>query len=326
LPVELNFPDSYSPKVVVNSIFTPDSIWTVYLQQSIPYSDTINWEELYILNAEVSILDEQGITEHLLHVEDGIYKSFQGVRPIPDTEYLLMIDAPSFMPVQAKSSAPSLDVSLDLIEEIQKPDPSTLGLYEATLSLKDEVGSHRYSIEILQVWPECSERRRFYNLPPIDNAGNMLISGKLESYFPGLYPTPVEAEDASEDFSSTDGGMSSVFFTDRLFQGEKVKIDLRLEIRHSSELDPYFMIIVNNWSRELWDYRISDWRSTGFDYDYFLASPRPVPVLTNVENGLGFFAGITHKTFRLDRHGEEWTDEQVNLVNSCDDSNKFNRH
>ncbi len=48
-PVELDFPDSYSSKIVVNSVFTPDSAWTVYLQQSIPYAHTVNWEEHYIL-------------------------------------------------------------------------------------------------------------------------------------------------------------------------------------------------------------------------------------------------------------------------------------
>ena len=317
-PVELDFPDSYSPKIVVNSAFTPDSVWTVYLQQSIPYTDTINREELYILNADVSINDGQGIIERLLHVEDGIYRSFQGLRPDVDTEYTLTVDALSFTPVQAKSSAPGLTVYLDSIEELQEPDQYNPGLYEATLSLEDQAGSHRYSIEVLQVWPRCAVRRRIQGLPPSENPVTGLMPGRLESSFPGLYPTPVEVEDASEEPSSTEGGISAVFFSDRLFEQEAVTIDLTLEVRFYDEVAPYFMIIVSNWSRELWDYRVSDWRSTGFDYDYFLASPRPVPILTNVENGLGFFAGITHKTFRSDRQGMEWTDEEVNLGNSCD--------
>ncbi|MXW14442.1 MAG: DUF4249 family protein [Rhodothermaceae bacterium] len=319
-PVELDFPGSYSPKIVVNSAFTPDSVWTVYLQQSIPYTDTIDWEEQYILDAGVYITDGQGTNERLLHVEDGIYKSSQGLHPVPGIEYALMVDAPSFTPVQAKSSAPELTVYLDSIEELQEPDRYNPGLYEAALSLEDQVGNHRYSIEILQVWPECNERQRYDNLPPLENAGTGLRPGKLESSFPGLYPTPVEAEDASEEPSTTDGDISAVYFSDRLFEQEVVKINLTLEVQYYGEVAPYFMIVVSNWSRELWDYRISDWRSTGFDYDYFLASPRPVSVITNVENGLGFFAGITHKTFRSDRQGMEWTDEQVNLGGSCDDS------
>ena len=320
-PVELDFPGSYSPKVVVNSVFTPDSVWTVYLQQSIPYADTINWEEQYILNADVSITDGHGMTERLLHVEDGIYKSFQNLHPVPDTEYTLMVDAPSFVPVQAKSSAPELTVSLDSIEELQEPNRGNLGLYEATLSLEDQAGSHRYSIQILQVWPRCAERRRFDNLPPLDNARTGLKSGRLESSFPGMYPSPSEAEDASEEPSSTEGGISTVYFSDKLFEQEVAKINLTLEVQYYAEVAPYFMIVVSNWSRDLWDYQISYWRSTGFDYEYFLASPRPVPVITNVENGLGYFAGITEKTFRSDRQGKEWTDEQVNLGRSCDDSN-----
>lgn len=320
-PVELDFPDSYSQKIVVNSVFTPDSVWTVYLQQSIPYVHTVDWEELYILNAVVSVTDERGKTERLLHTEDGIYKSFQGFRPVQDTEYTLTVEAPSFMPVQAKSSAPELIVYLDSIEELQKPGRGSLGLYEATLSLEDQAGSHRYSIEVRQVWPKCAERRRFDDLPPLDNAGTGLRPGRIESSFPGLYPTPAEAEDPSEEPSSTDGGISTVYFSDRLFEQQVVKINLTLEVRHYEEVAPYFMITVSNWSRELWDYDISYWRSTGFDYEYFLESSRPIPVITNVENGLGFFAGITHKTFRSDRQGKEWTDEQVNLGKSCDDPN-----
>ncbi|MCY4673839.1 MAG: DUF4249 family protein [Bacteroidetes bacterium] len=320
-PVELDFSGTYSPKVVVNSVFTPDSVWTVYLHQSIPYTDTVNREEHYILNADVSITDGQGMTERLLHVEDGIYKSFQDLRPVPDTEYTLMIDAPSLIPVQAKSSAPGLTVSLDLIEELQEPDRRSLGLYEATLSLEDQAGSHRYSIKILQVWPECANMRRFDNLPPLDNAGTGLRSTTLESSFPGLYPTPVEAEDASAEPSGTGGGIFAFYFSDRLFEQEVVKINLTFEVDYYEEVAPYFMIVVSNWSQELWDYDISYWQSTGFDYEYFLASPRPVTVTTNVENGLGFFAGITEKTFRSDRQGREWTDEQVNLGKSCDDSN-----
>ncbi len=321
-PVDLDFPSSYSPKVVVNSVFTPDSIWTVYLQQSTPYTDTINWEDHYILNADVSITDGRGMTEPLHHVEDGIYKSFQGLRPIPDTEYTLIVDAPSFVPVQAKSSAPGLTVNLDSIEELQEPDRNNLGLYEATLSLEDQAGSHRYSIEILQVWPECAAMRRLDDLPPLENAQTGLKPGKLESSFPGMHPSPLEVEDASEEPSSTEGGISTVYFSDELFEQEVAKINLTLEVEYYAGLAPFFMIVVKNWSRDLWDYTISYMLSTGFDFEYFLASPRPVPVVTNVENGLGYFAGITEKTLRSDRQGRWWTDEQVNLAsNGCDDSN-----
>ncbi len=317
-PVELDFPSSYSPKIVVNSVFTPDSVWTVYLQQSIPYSDSINREEQYILNADVSIINRQGITEQLFHLGDGIYKSLQGLRPIPDMEYKLTVDVSSFMSVQAKSSAPRLNVYFDSIRELKEPDESNLGMYEVVLSLEDQVGSHRYSIEILQVWPKCGQ---FYDASPVENVGTGLIPGRIESSFPGLYPTPAEVEDASVEPGATDGGISSVYFSDRLFEEKKVNINLLLEIKYYKEIAPYFMVVVSNWSRELWDYRISNWRSTGFDYDYFLASPRPVSVITNVENGLGFFGGVTHKAFRRDREGKEWTDEQVNLGRSCDDSN-----
>ena len=319
-PVELDFPGSYSPKIVVNSVFTPDSVWAVYVHQSTPYVDQINREDLHVMNAHVSITDGRGMTEQLRHVEDGIYKSFQGLRPVQDTEYTLKVDAPSFVSVQAKSSAPELIVSLDSIKEIQEPDESNVGLYEATLSLRDPAGSHRYSIQTRQVWPECAVERRFDGLPPLENAGTGLKPSFLESSFPGLYPTPSEAEDASEEPSSTEY-ISAVYFSDQLFEQEVAKITLTLEAKYYEEVAPYIMIVVSSWSRELWDYDISEWRSTGFDAEDFLASPRPVPVRTNVENGLGYFAGITRERFRSDREGKEWTDEQVNLVKNCDGPN-----
>lgn len=321
-PVELDFPDSYSSKIVVNSVFTPDSAWTVYLQQSIPYAHTVNWEEHYILNAAVSVTDGQEMTESLLHTVDGIYKSFQGLRPVPGTEYTLTVEAPSFTPVQAKSSAPELVVYLDSIEEIQEPDRGNFGLYEVTLSLEDQPGDHRYSIHALHVWPKCVERRRFDGLPFLDDAGTGLRGSTIESSFPGLYLTPEEVEDASAEPSSTEGGTSSVYFSDRLFEQEVAKINLTLEVRHYATVAPYFMIVVRSWSRELWDYDISLSRRTGFDdYEYFLVSSRPIPAITNVENGLGYFAGRTEKSFRSDRQGREWTDEQARLGKDCNDPN-----
>lgn len=318
-PVELDFPDSYSPKIVVNSVFTPDSVWTVYLQQSIPYAHKVDWEEHYILNAVVSITDGQGMTERLLHTEDGIYKSPQGHRPIPGTDYTLTVEAPSFTPVQAKSSAPELIVYLDSIEELQEPNRENVGLYEVTLSLEDQPGDHRYSIYADQVYPKCAERRRRDGLPLLDNAGTGFRGSTFESAFPGLHLSPEEAEDASAEPISTEGGTSIVYFSDRLFEQEVAKINLTLEVRHYETVAPYFMVVVSSWSRELWDYYISYSRSTGFDYEYFLASPRPIPVITNVENGLGYFAGMTEKSFRSDRQGREWTDEQARLGKDCND-------
>ena len=320
-PVELDFPDSYSPKIVVNSVFTPDSVWTVYLQQSIPYVHTMNWEQHFILNAVVSVTDGQGMTERLLHTEDGIYKSFQGLRPVPGTEYTLTAEAPSFTPVRAKSSAPELSVYLDSIEELQDPEQYGFGLYEVTLSLEDQPGNHRYSIYADHVYPECVDWRRREGLPFLDNAGTGLRGSTFESSFPGLYLTPEEVEDASAEPSSTEGGTSIVYFSDRLFEQEVAKITLELEVRHYETVAPYFMIVVQSWSRELWDYDISYLRSTGFDYEYFLLNPRPIPVFTNVENGLGYFAGITTKSFRSDRQGREWTDEQARLGKDCNDPN-----
>ena len=323
-PVELDFPGSYSPKITVNSVFNPDSAWTVYVQQSTPYADSVNWKDFYILNAHVSITDGQGVTEQLRHVGDGIYKSFQGLRPVPGMEYTLRVDAPSFVPVQAKSSAPELIVSLDSIKEIQKPEESRKGLYEATLSLEDPAGSHRYSIETLQVWPSCAVRRRLDGLPPLENAGTGLNYIPFKSSFPGLYLSPSDAEDTSQGVVSPDEIIAAVYFSDRLFEQKVAKITLMLEVDYYEEIAPYVMIIVSSWSRELWDYDISLLRSTGFDLTDFLSSPRPVPVRTNVENGLGYFAGITKKRFRRNREGKEWTDEQVNLVENfenCDGPN-----
>ena len=327
-PVELDFPGSYSPKIVVNSVFTPDSVWTVYVQKSTPYADSIKGEDLYILDADVFIIDEQGMMERLRHVGDGIYKSFQRLRPVPDMEYTLRVDAPSYTPVRATSSAPELIVSLDSIKELQKPDEFRNGLYEATLSLQDPAGSHRYRIETLQVWPKCAVERRFDGLPPLENAGNGLNHIPLESSFPGLRFSPSEVEDASDGSFLTEEYLSGeylsgAFFSDKLFEQEIAKITLTLEVTYHEEVvAPYFVIRVSSWSRELWDYDISVSQSTQFsDGRDFLASPTPVPVGTNVENGLGYFAGITTETFRSDREGKEWTDEQVNLVENCDGLN-----
>lgn len=270
------------PVIVVNSIFSTDSIWSVQVSQSLPIkiSDSL---VKYITDATVNILDSAGNLVDELKPVQNRYVSSSGKKPIVGGTYKLRVEskesgsvsATSYIPDTAtfKSTTVSKGKSIDkrynlvadflLFECILKDNPYT---------------TDYYIVELIGIQPEW----------------NLMNKNEIEgndNYF--------------ESFPSTVSQQTRAFFNDLTFNGQEKKIKLKTNIGSFGfsslppELMPDFYIRLYSVSEQLYKYLVSYYRQAdSFEFEY---TNQPVRVENNVINGLGIFGGYTYKDIPVDK-------------------------
>lgn len=115
-------------QIVVNGIFSPDSIWKVHVAFSGAVTgDQDQDRQLFlppVTNAEVVITDGAGQQLALEHVGAGNYRA--GVYPEAGMTYRLLVTVPGLDPISAESYIPqmadSLSAQWDLSQAVRKSD------------------------------------------------------------------------------------------------------------------------------------------------------------------------------------------------------------
>ena len=252
-PVALDIPVGYQPKLVVNSGFSPDSIWTVFLHESVPYADKVDWNEHVVTMAKVAVRGENGFAEELIHVGDGIFKSAMGRRPENDIQYTLDVDATPLQSITATSMAPSVSVAFNSIEEMRSPNGSDPGSYKVSLTLTDRAGSHRYSIQVEQLWPVCRSERGELTERQTSGGATAHRGVSFESSFPALRDILAHVDDVTYPSLLGEPFFHTAYLSDELFDQQSADITLTIEGHNYAVLAPYFRVTVTNWSPELWN-------------------------------------------------------------------------
>ena len=86
-------------KIVVNSLFTEDSLWNAHISHSRSVLDTS--QHNFLSNATVSVFDQSNnLVTTLNHVSNGFYQS-SSEKPNPNETYRIEVDAPGFNSVSA---------------------------------------------------------------------------------------------------------------------------------------------------------------------------------------------------------------------------------
>ena len=296
--VDFEIPGGFESKVVVNAEFSPDSVWRVWLHRSAPYADSIDWRQYIIRDAQVSIEDEAGSVEVLTHLQNGLYGSPVGNRPGPGQSYRLKVDAPSLPPVVATSSVPSLSASFVHIEEIQEPnDREGVGHYRVVLKLIDSPGDDRYAVHVEQLAFNCWNFDPFMGRHRVGESTDYR-SIEFESTLPGLRDYALAVEDPAETLYLGEPYWGVAYMSDEYFEGQTVSIPLEIEAEYDADLEPHFRVGITRYSQELWEYEMSDERYAELGWSFF--ADKPVQLYTNIDNGLGIFAGSTTRSFRVD--------------------------
>lgn len=310
--VDLDLPGDYQSKLVIESVFSPDSLWKVHVGKSVLIGVNLPANELIVPNAEIIIFDEDRFRDTLHHINDGVYRSMRDHRPVSGTRYRMQVSAPGFTEAEASSWAPPLQSEFLEIKSIPYEDPYSEERYSIRFRLADRPGKNYYSITLDQVMPYCE---------PVDG-GMSIRDGAgywtdywfllFQSTWPSFYVYPEAVDDPLyPDFDNTFIG--GAYFSDRLFEATTVEFEMTFESRSFESIGSYFMVTITALSEDLFAYQ----RSIGH-YDLYVNEPNltrntPVTVYTNFRNGLGLFAGYTVESHRFDANGNEWEEDVVGV-------------
>ena len=310
-PVDLEFPTGYEPKVVVNTEFSPDSVWVVLLHRSVPYVNNVDWQDHVITDASVSIQGSDGFLERLIHTGHGIFRSAAKLHPKSDMPYMLTVTVPGLPVVMAASSAPAIVAGFIAVEEVAPPSGTNKESYEVRFRVNDQPGYDRYSIQVDQLEPVCMDEQGYVQRDVTRGGATRYRGMKFDSAFPELRDWLPQVNDPSFPNVPEDHFYHAGYFSDRLFQGATKEIELTVFAGHHDAIAPHFRLIVTNWSQELWSYHESFALVDPFYPDYF--GDELAILYTNVEGGLGIFGGASSQAFRVDAEGNSWNEDALKV-------------
>ena len=310
--VELEVPGGYDSKLVVESIFSPDSLWRVEISKSVPLRDSTMQSELMVSGATIVISGENTFRETLQQVDHGVYQMAHDHRPEQGSEYRIQVEVDGYPQVTASSWAPLLRSELLRVERLARDESSATENYGMRLGLADQPGSNYYRLDLFQVAPFC--RDETWGYPRIgDNHRHMADYSRLtfQSSSPSLYPYPETVDDPTA--LDTDDWYWSAFFSDQLFEATTKEFEITFEATVFNSIKPHFMLVLTAFSDDLFAFE----RSVALQ-DLFVGVPNivqrnPVEIHTNVRNGLGIFAGYTSDTYRFDGNGDEWQEDVLGV-------------
>ena len=265
--------DQIQEKIVVNSLFTEDSLWNAHISHSRSVLD--NSPHNFLDNATVSVFDESNnLVTTLNHVSDGFYQS-SSATPIANETYRLEVDAPGYTSVSATNSIPT-EVPIINVDTISTEDSEGNPVLQVTMNFTDPGGvSNYYMLEMQYVldysqWGfEEEERGRLEitcNDPNIESVNSFSFLGEENAY-------------------------NYLLLKDDQFDGQNYTLRFYvINWADFKEIDLTGEIRLMNTSEEFFNYRKS------YEvYENAINNPfsQPVQVFSNIVGGMGVFAGGT---------------------------------
>lgn len=265
-------------RLVVNALFNTDSLWEIELSASKFILDT---STLKLINdAQVSIEGSDGSIIALTNIGNGIYNSATE-KPEIGKEYSLEVTHNKYDDVSAKSELPEIVdiISLELGNEIIFGQGESLK--EILLTFKDDLGEDKYMIQI---------KAEFWQYE-YDTITWQIFDSSLVKY-PIYFLTNSSVVD--DNSGAKNFGTSSMAFSDELFNGNTITIDLLVDGYY---FDPnwganQFFVSLSRISEDYYLYE-SSYQAYLSAQANFLA--QPVQVYSNIQNGMGVFAGYSTK-------------------------------
>ena len=265
--------DQIQEKIVVNSLFTEDSLWNAHISHSRSVLD--NSPHNFLDNATVSVFDESNnLVTTLNHVSDGFYQS-SSATPIANETYRLEVDAPGYNSVTATNSIPT-EVPIINVDTISTEDSEGNPVLQVTMNFTDPAGvSNYYMLEMQYVldysqWGFDEEERGRLEItcndPNIESVNSFSFLGEENAY-------------------------NYLLLKDDQFDGQNYTLRFYvINWADFKEIDLTGEIRLMNTSEEFFNYRKS------YEvYENAINNPfsQPVQVFSNIVGGMGVFAGGT---------------------------------
>lgn len=205
--IESNLPD-YEQVLVLNSVFNPDSLFSVDLSTNRPISSNAPFAP--IVNASVLLYRDGTYLTDLTHSKNGVYQA--SVMPESLKKYEIRVKAPGFDDISAHSTVPARPLISDIkISQFQPDGSAPATLMSFTLS-DPPAEENFYSVQAYTF--EKDFRGNIFQRP----LSIKIISAIEEDYFRnGL-----------------------LFFRDKLFNGKA--LDLKFNLSNVIPKNAYFRI------------------------------------------------------------------------------------
>ena len=260
--------------LVVNALFSPDSVFKIYVSHTVPLSEPIPPP---IENAEVSLYENGVFSETLTYRNSHYYAT---IKPIAGNRYKIVVRAPGFQPVLAEDTVPEKPrlLQTDFIRNAGTDTDENGYLFHYS-RLKCHIGDslqkrNYYEIIILiRQWDDAAQTYRLESVVYRKNNDRIINSEQLIDYNP-----------------------SSLIFSNKAFQNTNQEIDIDFYsyiVDEEDTRDFQIVIILRRISRSHYLYKkyLTLFYNSEFE-DELWSSPRPVNLYSNVQNGTGIFAAF----------------------------------
>lgn len=265
-----------APRIVVNSLFTNDSLWTANISRSVGVLETTSYTS--IDDADVSIFDGNGVqVTTLTNQGDGLYTSPTGATPQADELYTIEVNAPGYTSVSATNRIPTA-VQINSIDTVSSTNSDGENILETTINFQDPPANENYyMVEVLVkgTWIDEFEGDTIEFREPLRISCNDINVETINRFNSG-------------GFENT---YLYLMLKDENFDGEDYALTFSvINYAELKDLELFGEIRLVNTSAAYFNYLKS------FNmYQSASGNPfaTPVQVYSNVENGMGIFAGGT---------------------------------
>jgi hypothetical protein len=277
-----------TPKLVVNSVNYPESVFSVEVSKSLSVFERDLDELPSIYDAQVSLYEKNSGLLTNIPWSGGLY-SYYGVNaPVSGKTYRLEVAKNGFESVTAESTVPlpviinSVQLLFDSIREGE--------IHEVKINFNDDINfENYYSVKIILLGYKL-----VYNATTSSYDTNAVNSSKI-----GLSTQDISNVYNNISDSYNGGG---IMFDDNFFNGQSKTLSSTFEVYSNYLSDPDVVfnqieVSVLSLSREVFEYVKS-----GLLYNNSADNPfaEPVRVFSNIDNGIGVFGFQTKSSLVID--------------------------
>ena len=263
--VVTNLPE-HRPLLVINSFINPDSVLEVFVSKSnaflAPPSFLIN-------DATVTIFESGNPVAELFQIRQGTYRA-TNYKPRIGATYELRVSAEGFIPIKSTTTIPS-PIKIDSVVVTE----NSIDRFKTNLTLffQDPPGEDNYYQLLLYSIERSAESDTLLSIIGFSSSDAVLRK-------------PEDFEDKSDYYDDA-------FFDDALFDSEFYDLDISF-YTHSEPIEMFIVLLTT--SESYYNFRKSVEQQNLTEDNPFA---EPVPIYTNIENGLGVFASYSSFVYSL---------------------------
>ncbi len=264
------------PRLVVNSLFTNDSIWSAHISRSVGVLD--NTPYTTVNDATVTIFDgNANLVTTLTHQGSGLYSSSSGILPQSDEVYTIEVSADGYQSIDATSSIPP-EIPIYQLDTVTSTNSDGETILEASISFQDPPSVSNYymmEVRVKGTWIDEWEQDTIEFNEPLEIACDDINVETVNRF----------------NFGGFENSYLYLMLKDQNFDGENYTLTFSvINYAELKDMDLFGEIRLVNTSEEYFNYL----RSFSI-YQRSINNPfaTPVQVYSNVNNGMGIFAGGT---------------------------------